>query len=120
MAFTFFCIHTELSSSGLLNVTDRLNFALDEVLHWLREIGATQTLDYFTAYRALFPPGEVPSLCDDRHALLKSASGGSRQMEAAIDPLDAKYREPALEEIPAKLRVYLAANSDRIESGQPL
>ena len=92
-----------------------------EVPNWARTIGASETAHYgeqAVARLASLNGGTLPSMEDaERRAAIRrleredAAEGG----EGLFEGLDEEYRDVVVEELPARLRAFVASNADEIQ-----
>jgi hypothetical protein len=124
MIWTLWAIHGEVFGSGLLYLIDREtgnHVAFGK--KWLSKIGAKRSVAYLNALAKLFPGKKIPTTVEGRAAALAEVFPGDEdmfQLDAALTPIDDKYRDAVLEEIPDRLREYVRDNVAAIEKNAKL
>jgi hypothetical protein len=105
-------IYSALDSTGMLYVIDwNIGDQFHDVVKWAKLIGARHTVDYFTAAAAQFPRKRVPKERELRRHLYRKLSPDLE----LFTPLDDRYREKVLAELPRRFKAYLTANRAAVE-----
>jgi hypothetical protein len=105
-------IYSALDSAGMLYVIDwNIGDHFHDVVKWAKLIEAQHTVDYFTAAAAHFPRKRVPKEREARRRLYRKLSPDLE----LFTPLDDRYREKVLAELPRRFRAYLKANRAAVE-----